>query len=152
MIVGFIVATPIFVACYLNGELYMGVVTGAIILGSLYEPYFISSKRQATLGMDYLSVRFATVEGLPVTRLRAITRFIILIFIGVIIDSLSSEIFKGQEVMSWVFSNFLLIFPYFVTKRKQMLVDLVMGMVALTNYPIEKTSEEVATNSALKAD
>ena len=85
----------------------------SVVTGWLYEAYFISSERQATLGKMALGIRVTTDTGQRLTFMHA----------------------TGRHFAKWV-SSFTLLVGYIMaafTQRKQALHDLIAGTVVVKN-------------------
>jgi uncharacterized RDD family membrane protein YckC len=102
-LIGVTLEGPVLFMCF------FGVLT---ILGFVYEPFFQSSKWQATIGQRIMGIMITDTNGRKVSFLRALARF----WIRNILITLTFG-------LAWV--------PYFFTKRKQTLYDLVTRTVVV---------------------
>jgi uncharacterized RDD family membrane protein YckC len=108
------------------------------ISGIIYEVYFLSSERQATIGQSYCGIRCSTIEGNKITVLRAIYKTLvpfILVLVLTLILAFTTKIEKDVSSSLIVILTLILnAIPYFFTKRRQFVADWVAGVVVLHEY------------------
>ena len=121
----------------------------SLIISGIYTIHYMNSSKQATLGSYFAGVRFARENALPINALIAIQMIVLAWIIDVAINffnELVFAIFKLDKL--WLSSSYLMfalvlyILPYFFTRRKQFLTDLILGIVAIKDDKIEEYHEQ----------
>jgi uncharacterized RDD family membrane protein YckC len=109
-----------------------------VLFSFIYRIYFMSSKKQATLGEYFVGIRFSEVNGKHITIFKALVLTSVLSIVGVIISFFIQKVFENNEIQSkdtYIYEVIITIIihitPYFLTERKQFLVDWLVGVVAL---------------------
>lgn len=97
-----------------------------------YDIYHMSSEKQATLGGYFSGVRFATIDGMPITKARAFARTFTQSLLSVTITLVCINIFQEDNYFKIIIIHILIFtMPYFFTKQKQLLTDLLIDTIAL---------------------
>lgn len=134
---------------HLEKETTMNYFAPALIY--IYNIYYMSSEKQATLGYYFAGVRFSTLNGKPITLFKTIVIMIVSYIVIFTIDFVFHQIYGKFElknmsviVCEYIFIVIVYITPYFFTKRRQFLVDWLVGVIALKNYvePAEFRTDE----------
>lgn len=123
----------------------------ATILIWIYLIFCMQSTKQATLGSYFAGVRFAKVDASPITVVIAVKIIVatavvaqVSIFLNKLIFGIVEPSLSGiLEIIA--IRSAIYVLPYFCTKRKQMLVDLMLGVVALKDTEIGDTQEKLSS-------
>jgi len=122
-----------------------------LIVGWIYLIYYMSSLKQATLGGYFAGVRFARLNALPITVLIAIKMIVITWVVHIVIWMLNKVVFGlataeelGLSASYFVIMLVICALPYFFTKRKQLLIDLLLGIVAVQDDKLGTIKEKLA--------
>lgn len=123
------------------------------ILTLVYATYFLASKKQAPLGYYLAGIRFSCVNGNRISLSKAIWVSLVYLSVSYCITWLT-EYFLGAESyeIKWALVSILvvsavIISPYFLTKKKQLLHDILSGTCALKDVELENQVEDDETNT-----
>lgn len=127
---------------------FAGILLGYSLLFYLvYYIYFMSSKKQTTLGYYFAGMRYARADAKTISIARAATiiivGFILDASISIIVDQILGES-NGAKIFESILFIIIFISPYFFTKRKQFLIEWLFGVVTL-----DKTKDNLDDRSKL---